>query len=360
MRAAVYEGPEQMVVRDVPDPACPDDGFVLRVDACTICGTDVRIYRHGKSNVKCPIILGHEIAGTVVQKGPAVQGIAEGDRFVVAPPGIGCGQCAFCRTGETNLCGHKQVLGYHLNGGFAQYVAIPGQAIQMGNVLPIPPSLGAAEVAITEPLACVVHAQRAIQTGPGDTVVILGAGPIGCMHATIAHIRGAQRVIMVEPSANRLEMSGQRGADILVNPTKEDPRERVQAETGGRGASCVIVACSVAAAQQQSLGLAGRKGRVMLFAGLPEGQSTVELDSNRIHYNEITLYGSRSSNATDCREALALVASGRFLAAQFLTSYVSLDGLFAGIESVIKGEGLKAVVLPNGSATEKQPALSQR
>lgn len=349
MKAAMYEGPGQLSIRDVPTPACPDDGVLLRVDACAICGTDMRIWKHGKSNVKPPVVLGHEIAGTVIQKGPKAQAdIALGDRIVVGPAGIGCGKCDYCRRGESNLCKTKMIFGYSINGGFAEQVAIPGQAFIMGNAARVPASLTNAQAALMEPLACVVHGQKNIRTGEGDVVVIFGSGPIGCMHVAVAKARGVKRVIMVEPSTDRRELSRRFGADDVVDPKAEDAVARLKELTGG-GASCVIVACSVRQAQQQAIEVAARSGRVLFFAGVDGHGSKVEIDSNRIHYEEITVYGSRSSNVADCQESLALLESGKVRADDLLTRELSLEELTSGFETLLAGVGLKQIVVPNGS-----------
>jgi L-iditol 2-dehydrogenase len=346
MRAAVYYGPEDIRIQDVPTPKPGPGEILLRVHACAICGTDVRIYFHGQKNVVPPAITGHEICGTIEALGDGVHGYKVGQRAVVVTP-VGCGRCRFCRGGVHNLCVDFRAVGYQFPGGFAEYMPLNEAAVRQGNVIIAPDSLPPDEGALVEPLSCCINGQEYLDVSIGDTVAVIGAGPIGGMHVELARSQGATKVILVDIAEHRLAMARERfSADVLVDSSKEDPVARVMAETDGAGADVVIVACGVASAQQQAIRMAAFKGRVSLFAGLPKDKPTVELDSNAIHYRELSVYGAFASHSTDYMRALSLVASRRVDARKFITARLPLESIVEGMKMSKSGEGLKVVVNP--------------
>ncbi|MGC8832599.1 MAG: zinc-dependent dehydrogenase [Armatimonadota bacterium] len=347
MKAAVYEGIEQIIVREVPDPSVsPDYPLKIKVDACAICGSDVRTYHHGKSNVVPPQIIGHEVAGTVVEvldgfKSP----FSPGDRVTVAAV-VSCGECYYCRRGIQNRCENFTAIGYEHPGGFAQYMVVPSKMVLDGSVNRIPDHVAAKHACIAEPLACVINGQELSSVGLGQNVVIIGAGPIGCMHVALAKALGAAKVILCEVSQPRLEMAKAFGADVYINPANEDAVQRVKEETEGRGADVVIVAAPSGAAQEQALRMAAKRGRVNFFGGLPKDKPTITLDSNLVHYNELFVHGAADSTPRQNRIAAELIASGRINAQALVTHTVPLEGITEGIGIAERGEGLKVVVEP--------------
>ena len=193
MIAAIYKGIGNMVVEDVPTPSIQDGELLVKVKVCAICGGDLRTFHHGHAAIKPPIILGHEFAGEIVAVGAGVDRYAVGDRVIVAP-GIGCGHCSYCLSGNQHLCYHRLTLGHQYHGGFAEFVRIPAIAVQAGNVNLIPDSVDYLSATLAEPLACVINGQEAMQIQLGDTVAVIGTGPIGIMHAELARPRGAGKV----------------------------------------------------------------------------------------------------------------------------------------------------------------------
>ncbi|HUZ85516.1 MAG TPA: alcohol dehydrogenase catalytic domain-containing protein [Candidatus Baltobacterales bacterium] len=346
MQALVFRGPTEFRVeeREIPQPG-PGEALV-HVEACGICGTDLRIaagvhraYLPG--TIRVP---GHEFAGTLVSVGDDV-GLSTGRRVFIAP-NIGCGTCAACRRGRVNLCVRPQALGITRDGGFAEYVLLGADLIQQGNVLPLPDDLDAASAALAEPLACVLRGSKAARITADDLVVIFGAGPIGLLHVAIAALGSPRAIVVVEPNERRRERSSSWGATHLVDPTTIDPRVVVDKLSDGVGADAVIVAAPVAAAQRQALELAGPGGRVNFFGGLPSNGSRVELDTNLIHYKELIVTGTSANTNDDCREALNLARGGKIDLGALVTARFALPDAKAAFAAASSGEALKVVIEP--------------
>ncbi len=348
MHAAVFLGPNQMELREVPRPEVGPGEVLLRVGACAVCGTDLRIFGGGKTRgVYPPRVLGHEIAGEVMAVGEGAEEMASvqvGQRVAV-PPGIPCMACRFCNTGHENLCKRRKGLGYFYDGGFAEYMLVPAAGVQRGLIFAIPASLSDAEAAIAEPLACVVNGQRKSQVRLGDVVVITGAGPIGLMHLQLSRLAGARTVLVSEPSAERRTLAGELGATRTVDPTQENLAEIVRNETEGDGADVVIAAIGVPMLVNQLLQITRPGGRVNLFAGYSgEGEATIS--ANLIHYGEIVLTGTSACTREDFRQALHLLSSGQFQAGPLVTHRFPLAQIEEAFETTRSGAGLRVVVTP--------------
>jgi 2-desacetyl-2-hydroxyethyl bacteriochlorophyllide A dehydrogenase len=347
MRALVYQGPGRLELEDRPEPTPGRGEAVIRVLAAGICGTDLRIakgahraYPEGTRRVP-----GHEIAGEVVAVGPGVDSAAVGDRVFVAP-NLGCGVCTACRSGRANLCADFAAFGITFDGGFAEYMHVPAAALEGGNLMTVPDDADPAALSAVEPLACVLRGQRAVSLGGGDTVLICGAGPIGLLHVLLASAAGASAVIVSEPSPRRRADAAEFGATAVVDPTADDLRARVLEATGGRGADVVITAVPVPAVQEQSLELAAVGGRINFFGGLPKDASTITIDSNVVHYRELTLTGTTANDTDDCRRALKLATSGRVDLGRVVTARFGLDEAGDAFTAAGAGDQLKVVIEP--------------
>ena len=203
MKAAVYYGPRDVRVETVPMPTAGPGEVVLRVLRCSVCGTDKRIFLYGQKNVVPPTVTGHEIVGTVHEVGSGVDAeIAIGRKVVVATV-VGCGKCIYCQRKQYNLCDSFTALGYDYAGGFAEYVKIPAAAVAQGNIILVPPAMALERAALVEPLSCCLNGQEYLNAQPGDRALVLGAGPIGLMHAAILKARGCDPVIVTDAWAGR-------------------------------------------------------------------------------------------------------------------------------------------------------------
>ncbi|QPC94583.1 zinc-dependent dehydrogenase [Mesorhizobium sp. INR15] len=345
MQAAIYEGIEKLVVRETASPDLPEGGVLLKVKSCAICGTDLRTYHHGSSFCEPPWIIGHEVAGEVVEVAKNVSGVARGDRVTVAA-GIPCGTCRACTSGWMHLCSNVKAHGFHYPGGFAEYMAVNQSAVTQKALSVIGESVTYDQAALAEPLSCVINGQELVNVTLGDTVVVIGAGPIGCMHVEVARARGAVCIIHVEQNRLRLEKAMAFGADYYVDASKEDAVAKVMEITGGRGANVVISACAAKEAQGQAVKMAALRGRVSFFGGLPKSDSIAAIDGNIIHYKELAVFGAFASSPSQNRLALDLITSGKIRTDAIITHKLPLVEIVEGIGLMDRGEALKVVIHP--------------
>jgi L-iditol 2-dehydrogenase len=232
-------------------------------------------------------------------------------------------------------------MGYQYEGGFAEYMIVPRSVLAVGGLNRIPDSIGFDEASVAEPLACVLNGQELARVGEGDVVVVFGAGPIGCLHVRLARSRGAARVILVELNRERLEL-----AAALVHPDEKvcaedgDVVDQVLKLTDGRGDH------HVGAAQEQGLQIAAPQGRISFFGGLPKDKPTITLDSNLVHYSELTIVGANGSSPAHNARALELIASGAVPVKDLITHRLPLDGVLEALDVVARGEAIKVTIEP--------------
>ena len=345
MKAAVLDSIEHLVVKEVPDPELESNSVILRVKVCSICGTDLRVYHHGHTRVTFPQILGHEIAGDVVGVANGVTDYRVGDRIAVTPR-ISCGECPRCRRGQYIYCQNSRTFGFQLPGGYAEHLLVPPRAIEFGALNKIADSLTFEEAALAEPLSCCLRAQKDTGVESGDTVVVIGGGPVGIMHCRLARVNNASKVILVERNPRRLEQVNRTSIDEMIDSVITDPKARIADLTNGRGADVVIVACSSAEAQEQSLSLAGKGGRINFFGGLPPGQSSICIDSNLIHYQEISLQGSHSSTPPDNRAALDMLKRKALEVGDLTSHTFPLDSIEEAFHLAESNQGMHVAICP--------------
>ncbi|NPV53730.1 MAG: alcohol dehydrogenase catalytic domain-containing protein [Firmicutes bacterium] len=346
MKAAVITDIGKVEVREVPKPSIEGGGLLLRVEACAICGTDVRIFNFGHSKVKFPWTTGHEFAGVVEDiKGLPDVDLKVGDRVNVDPTD-GCGKCEYCKAGRASLCPETKAIGYYYPGAFAQYIAIPPSIVRAGGVYKIPDDLSFPEAAVTEPVAAAINGHENLHIKLGETVAIIGAGPLGYIHSIISKLEGAAKVIIMDVVDDRLKFASEFGVNLAFNSSKVDPVEAVREATGGAGADVAIVACSVTQVIEQAMKMVKKRGRVLLFAGFPKDRSRVEMDVNLIHYSEIGVFGSFGAPRAAYDTAHKLVASGVFPAKKFVSATLPLDRIAEGFAMAKAGQGLRIVMQP--------------
>ena len=342
MKAGLFQAPNLIEYTDVPDPEPAPGDLIVKVRAATVCGTDLRNFRGRKTaGVRYPSVIGHEFAGEVVT--------ASGGRFkvgerVCVDPAIACGHCASCKRGDENLCENLQAIGYELDGAFAEYVRVPARAIAAGNVHEIPDSLVFEQASLAEPLSCVINGQEKVSVRPGDSVVVLGAGPIGLLHVLLARFSGARKVIVSEPSPSRRSAALALGADVTVDPIDENLIETVRHHTFGLGADVAIVAIGVPALANTALKLVRRSGRVSLFAGFSV-DDVAPLEVNLIHYGELRVTGAFGLSRVHFERALDLLASKRVDVASFVTHRFPLSQIKGALETAEKGAAIKVAIV---------------
>lgn len=352
MKAVLIRAPMDFGVVDVESPACPSDGLLFKVLACGLCGSDLRTLRSGHHRVKLPFVVGHEIAAEVVEVGQHYAGPwRKADRLSIAPL-VYCGVCDFCAEGRLELCENYREIGQAWPGGLAQYMALPGEALRLGTIRRIPDGLAPWLAAVAEPISSCVHAQEKGAIGLGDTVAILGTGPIGCIHIMLARARGASKVIVADVNASRLAVATTFGPDTVIDASTTDLVTAVKQASGGRGADCVITANPVPESQVQALEMVRKGGRVLLFGGLPPEKSRPGLDTNRIHYNALHVMGTTIFAPRHQAQALDLLAGGRIDGHRLVTHRMALSAFAEGARAALAGEALKAVFEPNGARDE--------
>jgi L-iditol 2-dehydrogenase len=348
MTAAVLYGKEDLRLERVLVPRPEAGEIVVRVGAALTCGTDLKVYRRGyhAMMLKPPMPFGHELAGVVAEIGDGVTSFRAGDR-VVALNSAPCDVCFFCRHGQQNLC--EDLL--FNNGAYAEFIRIPARIVQK-NTLLIPGEVPFEHAALTEPLACVVRGLEESGAQAGDTIVVIGAGPIGLMFMHVAELAGVNVIAVVkrEDQTVAAKLFGasevvQIGAvDDVVGATRALTPER-------RGADVVIEAVATPATWEWAVDMV-RKGGVVNFFGGPPSGTKVALDTNRLHYGDITLKASFHHTPATCKTAFELVRSGRFKCAEYITGRVRLDEVPAVFARMMSRNGgsreIKTAVFPEG------------
>ncbi len=326
-------------------PRLRHDTAVMRVLGAAICGTDLRTYRHGSDRIRPPRVIGHEGCGLIEEVGSSVTGLEPGQRVMVVPA-VGCGQCRWCRSGSTNMCDRLRTIGFDFDGTFAEYMEIPAPALAMGNVLTVGDSLATEQAILAEPAACCLNGQEFLRIGPEDTVFIFGAGFIGCVHAELALRKGARRVILSDVSDGRLEVARALlpGLDT-VNTASADAERFVRDRTGGLGADVLITACPSGEAHASAIKMAATRARISLFGGIP-GEGRGFLDSNAIHYRELSVYGSHASTAAQNRQVLEWLAAGELDLAKYVSASYALSGIVEAFEALRSEKVLKVLIRP--------------
>jgi L-iditol 2-dehydrogenase len=346
MKAAFLVGAREFEIREFQDPIAPDDGLVLKVEACGVCGSDLRRWKEGPPPGVDGITPGHEVSGVVGQVGKNFARYAPGDRIAIAPD-VHCGYCYYCKRGLYNLCDNLRFLGITPGypGGFAEKMVLTAEVLSNGIVHPMPEGLSFSHAAIAEPCCSVLAMHERAGTSLGDTVVVLGAGPIGCLHVAIAKARGASAIVS-EPIQKRLEMVKAFHPDATIDATREDVVARVRELTGGLGADIVVCANPVASTQAQAVEMVRKRGTVVLFGGLPKANPMTTLDGNIIHYGEIEVVGAFSYHPTYHELALDLLNQGVIPADRLISETFSLEKVGEAFEASASGDVIKVVVTP--------------
>jgi len=347
MKVLRFYAPGDVRIEDAPIPQITADEILLRVRNCSTCGTDVKIFHNGHQNLTPPRVIGHEVAGEVAEVGANVSGWSVGDRAQVIAA-VPCGECYECRKGWMAVCQNQTSIGYQYDGGFAEYMVVPQAVLKVDGLNRIPEGVGFDEASAAEPFACAINAQELLGIEAGDTVVVFGAGPIGCIHTRIAcGVHGAARVFLVDVNAERLAMSAAAvHPDAVIDASQVDVVAEVMRLTEGRGADVVITATAANITQEQAIAMAARNGRISFFGGLPKTNPTITCDSNLVHYRQLHIHGANGSAPEHNRKALAYIASGQVPVKDLITVHLPLERALEAFEIVAKGQAIKVTVEP--------------
>jgi L-iditol 2-dehydrogenase len=343
MQAAVLHGREDIRIEHVPVPRAAAGEIVVRVGAALTCGTDLKVFRRGyhARMIVPPALFGHEMAGTVVEAGAGVKEFTPGAR-VVALNSAPCGHCFFCLRGQENLCDDL----LFNNGAYAEFIRIPARIVAH-NTLHVPDQVPLEHAALTEPLACAVHGFEDSHPRPGDTVAVIGGGPLGLMILHVASLAGYKAIAIVKHDG-QVEAARQLGAAHVVQTTsiRKAIHETRALTAENRGVDIAIEAVGNPEAWQEAIELVRKGGTVNFFGGCAMG-THVSLDTNRIHYSDITLRATFHHTPAMCRKALELIAGGRFQAGAFITGRAHLYELNRVFEKLMKRSSeIKTAIVP--------------
>jgi L-iditol 2-dehydrogenase len=404
MNAAVFYSPNNLSVQEIQFPTDLDEkgSIMLKVNACAVCGYDVRVFRNGHSKVTPPIILGHEFCGEILKAATPINAttttttttnsndniiIKEGSRVAVCPV-IPCLNCRYCYNKQYNLCINLKEIGSTVNGGFAEYVKIPKNVIQIGGLVSVPDNLSNEEAALLEPLACCLNAfshigqiitttitnknkkdkereEKERRERSQSVVVIIGDGPIGLLHLQLSKLYGAKTIVVGKISA-RIQKAKSMGADEVIfaddddnhqSSSRKETSDNILDFTDGIGANVVIVATSNPAALDLAIKIAAKNSIINIFAGMPKENNsnknnknknsknnTVLIDPNWLHYNQISITGSFSSTPSMLYEAARLASTKKVDLAKIVTHRYSLSNIEEAILATEKYYGLRTVI----------------
>jgi len=342
MMAAVLYGKEHLQVEPVAVPKLETGDILVRVRVALTCGTDVKVFRRGyhARMIVPPAVFGHELAGDVVRVGEGVTSFVPGQR-VVAANSAPCNECYFCRRGLENLC--EDLL--FNNGAYAEYIRIPARIVER-NTYEIPADVSYQDAALVEPLACVLRGLEETGFRAGDTLGIIGLGPIGLMFVRLAKLHGA-RVIAIGRRKTQLDRAEAAGADELISTEHVSrPAEHVRSLTKGRGVDVAIEAVGNPETWHWAVDMVRRGGTVNFFGGCPN-ESKVSLDTSLLHYSEITCKASFHHTPAHIRKALDIIYNGDISASDFVNREEPLANLLEVMRHLMSHNGhLKTAILP--------------
>ncbi len=342
MTAAVLYGKQDVRIEKIPIPRVSAGEVLVRIKAALTCGTDLKVFLQGSHArmIVPPSVFGHELAGVIEEVGPGVEGFAPGMRVVPANSAP-CNQCFFCKRGSANLCEDLQFL----NGAYAEYIKIPERIVRQ-NLLVLPDDLSFSDAAMMEPLACVLRGIEVTGVNEGDTIVVIGTGPIGLMFVQSLKNLGA-RIIAASNRPNQLALAAEMGAEHTIDTTKANLIEEVRNLTEGRrGADIVVEAIGLQETWQQALAMVRRGGTVNLFGGCPAG-SQINLDSTLFHYSELTIKATFHHTPRHIRRALETIRTGKVRPRSLITGEESLASLGGVLQRLLQRNGdLKIAIIP--------------
>jgi threonine dehydrogenase-like Zn-dependent dehydrogenase len=340
MKAAVVHGVDDIRIEEYPDPECGSGEVIVKTKVSGICATDVKTLLGQGLPKDLPTILGHEVVGEIHALGDGVSNYAIGDRVAVYPIAV-CGKCRYCKQGRHNLCENIFGLGHGLDGGFAEYVRLPKEIVNIGGIVKLREEVSFEDAVMAEPLSCTFAAARVNRMKEGLRVLIVGAGPMGLMHLKMAKWSGCE-VMIADLIDTRLAMAGQMGADHQINSGKVSLRDEVMRITDGRGADVVIIALAIPKIIEDCLKLTARGGVCNIFGGPPN--SEIKVDPRWLHYEEITLTGTFASTPRDFERCLQLIAEEAIIVSDLISHRFTLDTFPEAVEKAKNQEMVRGIV----------------
>ena len=345
-KSIIWNSPNNISLLKDEIPKIKKGELLIKVNSCGVCGSDLKIIKHGNHRVKKGRIIGHEISGTIIES-LSDKKFDIGDRVVVGAD-IPCGECFYCKHDMSNCCEINYAVGHQFDGGFSQYLKLNELTVNNGPIQKIDEHVTFEAATLAEPLACCINGYEVANAKHIDTVVIFGGGPIGMMLASLAPTYGAKTVILIDPNQKRLNQIIKLGlADHIINPLNEDVKKKVMDVTKNIGSQLIFTATTAKESHELAISLISRRGVVNLFGGLPKNAGNISLNSNWIHYREAYITGSHGSTPLQNVKALKLISSGAIEAEKFITHSYSIENFNKAIATANNGEAIKIIIKPN-------------
>ena len=336
MKAAVLTGPRVIETQEVETPDIKPNEVLVRLRNCGICTLEQRLYR-GDMKIFYPIIPGHEVSGEVAEVGEDVLAELEPGMPVAVDLVMRCGECYYCRTGQSNMCQNRFKEGLRILGGFGEFIVVRGS-----QVYPVPPEVSFQEAAFTEPVACCIRSLDRIRLELAEDLLIIGAGPMGLIHLQVAMAMGA-RVFVSDPDNARREMALELGASAAFDPSEDGLEQGVDGLTGGRGADAVVVTSPALAALENAFESLSKTGRINIYTSYGE-KPRFPVDANTLHRNEYLITGSEGRTALDFQKAIRLISFGLVNVKSLISEMVPLDDVERGIQHAMSNETYRVLI----------------
>jgi L-iditol 2-dehydrogenase len=342
MKKIVYYAPRDLRLEEMTEiPRAEDGGLVVKVEAASICGTDIKTYNVGNVRMVPGRTIGHEFVGRVAES--RADGFAEGARVTMATT-IGCGECHYCKQGKSNLCLTARPMGFFYDGAMADYVAVPAQAVREGNVVRVPDDIPAEVAAVSEPMSCAINGISRVPAENIGSALVVGLGCLGMLHSIALRSKGVGNIVCCDFSGAKKDMMDKLG---FATVTPEELDEKYQALSDGLGFELVVITAPSNDVQAKAPAYARKGGYVSYFASLPPGSEFISVNSRTIHYNELVCYGTSDSTPAHVREAVRLLGEQQSVVRQVVT-VLPFSEYMDGIRGVTEMRYAKAVLVPEG------------
>lgn len=323
-------------------PKTGEGDVLVKIEACAVCGTDVKSFVSGNPRIKPPQVMGHELCGTIVEIGAKVDNYKVGQRVTMATT-IGCGQCCYCKKGRTNLCRSAEAMGFHYPGAMAPYARIPEKAVRQGHLIDVG-DLDAAVASLSEPMSCAINDISRVPEEELENVLILGLGPLGMLHAVCVREKGVKNIVCVEFPGKRSDMAREMGFDKVFTPDEIDGKYKEL--TNGEGFDLVIITAPNNGVQGKAPMYARKGGYVSYFASLPVGSEMLDMNSRTIHYNELILYGTSDSTVKHVQAAVNLLRKNPDGFKPLITHVMPFEDFHKAMDEIKAGHAVKIVLVP--------------
>ena len=337
----VYYGVKDLRVEEFGEiPKISDGELLIKVEACAICGSDVKTYKSGNPRMNPPATIGHEFCGTIVETGAGVENYQVGQRVTMATT-MGCGECVYCKKGKTNICKNVKAMGFHCDGAMASYTVVPAKAVSMGNIVPVG-DLDAEIAALSEPMSCSINGLGRLAIDEIESALIIGIGALGMMHAIALQEYGVENIVCVSSPGVKRDIMEEIGFKVIG---RDEAEEKYLELSGGDGFDLVIITAPSNAVQSTAIKYAKKGGYVSYFASLPVGDEMITINSRTLHYGELILYGTSDSTAEHVKEAVKILKKRKETFKKIITT-MPIQDFQKGLNGILDKSLAKVVLIP--------------